>query len=131
LGPFIEHLVGTSKAKGLRTPSQLNPTPYKQTIIQHNTKGAQSVSGFVPLNDKKRNQKCGIWGVVGLGEKKKWKWGNGAGGGAVVAQWRCGVMEEGGWRWNGGWVGLGVMEMREKVGQVCTAQKKMRGRRGK
>jgi hypothetical protein len=90
LGPFIEHLVGTSKAKGLRTPSQLNPTPCKQTIIQHNTKGAQSVSGFVPLNDKKRNQKCGIWGVVGLGEKKN---GNGEMGLAEALWWHNGGAE--------------------------------------
>jgi hypothetical protein len=51
--------------------------------------------------------------------------------GLAEALWQCGVMKEGGWRWNGGWVGLGAMKMREKVGEVCTVQEKMRGRRGK
>jgi hypothetical protein len=48
LGLFVEQLVCTSKTKGLKTPSQINSTPYKNTQNQPNKQVAQSVSGVVP-----------------------------------------------------------------------------------
>jgi hypothetical protein len=89
LGNFTEHLVGNFQNKGLRTPTKFNPTPCKNKQNQPNKQGAQSVSGFVPLNNQKKKKKLGFWGDVVFGEKE-WKWGNGdkrrAGGGAVVVR---------------------------------------------
>jgi hypothetical protein len=50
LGLFVEHLVCTLKTKGLKTPSQINPTPCKKRLSKHKQQKAQSVDGFVPFD---------------------------------------------------------------------------------
>jgi hypothetical protein len=65
--------VCTLKTKGLRTLLQINPTPLQNVKIQHRIQGAQSMSGFVPLNEHKKEEKLGFWGDLGYGEKKRKK----------------------------------------------------------
>jgi hypothetical protein len=77
LGNFTEHLVGNFQNKGLRTPTKFNPTPCKNKQNQPNKQGAQSVSGFVPLNNQKKKKKIGFLGRCGFRREgmEMGKWG--------------------------------------------------------
>jgi hypothetical protein len=57
--------------KGFENPFQNQPNLLYSIKIQHRIQGAQSVSGFVPLNEQKKGRKMGFWGGLGCGEKER------------------------------------------------------------
>jgi hypothetical protein len=65
------------KIKGFGTLSKIKPTPLQTIKTKHRIQGAQSVSGFMPLNEQKlQKKKWGfgvVWVIVGKREKI-WKW---------------------------------------------------------
>jgi hypothetical protein len=130
LGLFVEHLVGRSNSKGLKTLSQIKPTPCKHKKINP-TNTRTLFSWFVRVTIKKQWRKLGFWGVSGLreigggggmkmGVKKRRRW---CGGGQWRLKGAAVVMGSGGWRRNGGFGG--VWEKKDgdgRGGDVCTAQ---------
>jgi hypothetical protein len=85
LGPFIKHLVGAPKIKGLETLFKQAQPPATIAHNQHQNNGAQSKSGIVPKISKKNEKKNGGFGKNGVsgffvgkvGKMRKWAAGGG------------------------------------------------------
>jgi hypothetical protein len=124
LGHFVEHLVCNPKIKGLKILLKIKPTPCKKCKNQHKIQGAQSVSGFVPLNEQKKEEKWGfreVWVTV----RRNKNGGMGRIGGPTKALWRRGDVSVVVGRCLGG----GIIGRRE---EGCTAVGvKMKGEKGK
>jgi hypothetical protein len=66
LGNSVEHLVGTSKNKGLKTPLKSNPTPCKNNKNQHRMEKTQFVAMDCVFGSLKMGEKNKKWWKVGF-----------------------------------------------------------------
>jgi hypothetical protein len=66
MGNFVEHLVGASKNKGLKTLLKSNPTPCKNSKNQHKMEKTQSVAMDCVYGSLKMGEKNKNGGMVGF-----------------------------------------------------------------
>jgi hypothetical protein len=120
---FIEHVVGTSKNKGLKPLYNLTQPLQKVKIPTQQQRG--TIRGWICARGcSKTGQKCGIWGKL-VYEKMRKKWRNGGDGNERRAGGGDGRQHGDVW-----WMVGGVVVVKWLVGEVGNVGKDRKMGRG-